>query len=681
MNYRKILIIFLIVIFTGIGAVSVYIYLMPTPDEITDNYLSYLKEQDYQGIYKLMTEGNRKNINLNEVEKAYNNFLEEAGIESIKIIDRTLVKKSFFRANMQIKTVLSSSYFGEIDIKYTIPFIKNNLLEWKINWNYEMVYPGFKSEDSFVRKRIIPERGNIYDKNGSPLAVKREIIVIGLQPSRIENRERFVAEVSKILQLRKSVVEKGISRYKDYPDWFVPLKRVTKTRFENMERKLRPIPGIIFRKAEDRVYPEKEVASHIVGYIAEAGQDWLASYPERDYQIGDRVGQNGIEKSLEFALRGKPGYKLYLEKSNADNILILNKPVRRGEDIYLTLDMKHQRAAWEALGDKKGSIVVLNPESGAVLALVSYPGFNPNLFSLGISSKEWNEIKDNKDMPIYNRALQGTYSPGSTFKIITASAALDDDIMTTETDFLDKRKITVNGNFINNYQSVVFEEHKLKDALINSINTTMARVGLKLGKDRLIKYAERYGFNKKNKFIVPVKKSSIGNIHTDIELAWSAVGQAQVVVTPMQMAKVIAVVAADGKNITPYIISKKISFKKDGVVKNIKIPHDTGAYADSQVIKRETAQQLKNILIKVVEDGTGEKADIPGITVAGKTGTAEVNNKDNSHAWFISFAPADKPEIAAAVFCENGGVGGNVSAPITRNFLEAIFEKTNTITK
>ncbi|MFP4017543.1 MAG: penicillin-binding transpeptidase domain-containing protein, partial [Halanaerobiales bacterium] len=634
----------------------------------------------YQDIYSLLTEDSQDGIKAKKVESAFKNFMEEAGILGLEVEEITKLSEEFSYVSYNLKTQINSRYFPDNTLNYIINLKRERLINWKINWDYRLVYPGMKNDGIFRRERILAERGEIFDKEGSLLVGKGDVITVGVHPVRIKDRETMVTSLSEILELDSNFINKEIDRYSNNPDWLVPIKRLTENDYRNLEGKLRPIPGVVFSRNTARIYPAAESAAHLTGYMGEVDPNWIGKYPERDYRVGDRIGKTGLESTFEFELRGQPGYHLYLEREAADegisdsqdsndsrNIekeIVMEKLPIRGEDIYLTLDLQYQQVAYQSLEDKTGSIILIDPQSGELLALSNNPTYDPNDFTLGMNSSEWEKLRSDNRNPMLNRALQGLYPPGSIMKIITSAAALDTGVVEPDRVFNDTGQYRVQGNPIVNFQSGIFEEHQFSDALINSINTTMAKVGLELGEDSFREYGEKFSFNKERAFVLPFKESKLGSLNRQVELAWAAIGQSEVLATPLQMALVTAVIAADGNDVQPVLIDKRIRYEEDSAPEEIVESNELG----NQVIENETADIITKFMIGVVEEGSGEEADIPAIQIAGKTGTAEISSlEDKTHAWFASFAPADKPEFVMLVFLEKGGVGGQDAASVARD--------------
>ncbi len=693
--------------------VAAYIYYVPDPSNTVNKYILAWQGRKYQNIEDLLTEESQEYITVDQMQLAYGNFLNQAGIEVIDVIDVNQLDGDFFDTEFKIRARIESRYFDDQELDYYIHLEREGLINWKMVWNYQLVYPELRAGDTFIRERSLAQRGEIFDSKERPMAVKGDVITVGVHPNRIENREDLVSRLSELLSLDADYVDGEIDRYSNNPDWLVPIKKLTETNYRLLEGELRPIPGVVFARSSARIYPFADIAAHTIGYMGEVDQNWIDSYPERDYRIGDRRGQTGLERAFEFELRGEPGYTLYLNRivgnidSDNDNninnnsngninnnientpgrevnkLIVMNIPPVHGDDIYLTLDMDYQQQVYQTLGDSVGSIVLIGPNSGELLVLANFPSYDPNGFALGMTAGEWEGIRTDERNPMLNRAIQGLYPPGSILKLLTASAALDTGLFEYDTAFSDTGEYRVQGNVISNFQKEVFGEHLLADAIINSINTTMAKVGVELGEEEFRRYGEKFLFNGERGFPLTVKKSSLGSLRTPVDLAWSAVGQAEVVATPLQMAVFTSIIASGGRNVPVSIIARRVDYQADGSAIQItttgKDSSGAGVTDDSNVIKKETAEIITKLMVGVVEEGTGKKADIPGIKIAGKTGTAETGSIDDmTHAWFASFAPADNPELALLIFLEKGGVGGQDAAPIAgrlwREFLSEHIE-------
>jgi peptidoglycan glycosyltransferase len=397
-----------------------------------------------------------------------------------------------------------------------------------------------------------------------------------------------------------------------------------------------------------------------------AKNDQQGQYFMREYPFGDLTapwlgynnltyGRAGLERVYNEELTGQTG--LLGVTGSWSEILGENK---RGSDLKLTVRMDVQQAAADALGKRKGAVIALDPKTGAILAMVSYPRYDPNTLTA-----DWKDLVANEDRPLLNRAIQGLYPPGSTFKIIVASAALQTGEATPETVFDDKGSVTIDGYVVHNFDNKVYGEHDFQKAFASSINTTFASVGSQLGGDTVAEYAKAFGFGESlpwdlggasSRFPDP---ASMDKAH----VAQASIGQGEVLATPLIMGLAACAVANDGKIMKPYIVDQVLSY-------NGAVVEKTSPGVWLQPMNAATAAIMKTFMIQVVKSGTGTAAAISGVQVAGKTGTAEVADGD-SHTWFAGFAPADDPQIAVVVIVENGGSGGSVAAPIAKKVMAA----------
>jgi penicillin-binding protein A len=368
-----------------------------------------------------------------------------------------------------------------------------------------------------------------------------------------------------------------------------------------------------------------------------------------------RYGRAGVERVYNEELSGQTGL---LGLTNYWD-QILNQP-HRGADLKLTINMAVQRAAAEALGNRKGAVVALDPRTGAVLAMVSYPRYDPNELE-----DIWGDINSNPDTPLLNRAVQGLYPPGSVFKMLVAGAALQEGAVTASSEFDDTGTVTAGGYVVRNYGDNVYGVHTFAEAFAKSINTTFAKVGVELGAETLAEYASDFGFGQS----LPWPLGGARSIFPDpkamdkAHVAQASFGQGEVLASPMQIALAAAAVANGGTIMKPYIVSQVLDYHQN-------VLQETKSQAWLQPLTAETATALKQFMVQVVTSGTGTSAAISGVQVAGKTGTAEVADGE-SHAWFAAFAPADDPRVVVAVLVENAGTGGSIAAPVAREVIAA----------
>ncbi|MDO8106160.1 penicillin-binding transpeptidase domain-containing protein [Isoptericola sp. b441] len=386
-------------------------------------------------------------------------------------------------------------------------------------------------------------------------------------------------------------------------------------------------------------------------------------------------GASGIEKAMNTELNGTADSLFY---SRVRDLITGKQP--EGASVELTIVPAVQKAAWDALGSQTGAVVALDPRTGAILAMVSKPSYDPNQLASHDTAavrQAWDTLNADPTHPLVNRAIAGdTYPPGSTFKIVTAAAALESGL-TPDTPIAapDQLPLPQSSAVLGNYGGESCSPtgaQTLADALRISCNTAFGQLGLNLGADALRKQAEAFGFDTPLQIPLRVTQSRFppdGQIDPP-QTAMSAIGQYDVRVTPLQVAMITATIADDGRRMAPYLV--KAVRNQDLTVVDTTQPHSLG-----RAISSRTAAQLTAMMTEVVQSGTGTAAQIPGVAVAGKTGTAQTTSDAPPHAWFTAFAPADNPTVAVAVVVEHGGdlgneaTGGRIAAPIAKAVIQA----------
>lgn len=409
-----------------------------------------------------------------------------------------------------------------------------------------------------------------------------------------------------------------------------------------------------------RTYPQGELYSHLTGFYS--------------YSVG---APYGLEHAADDLLSGDAD-QLFVRRVTD---LITGRKTS-GATIELTIDPKAQKAADQALGQSRGAVVALDPKTGAILAMVSHPAYDPNGLAshdLNKAAKAWQSLSTDKDKAYLNRALSGVYPPGSTFKVVTAAAALENGVATNENSSvpgpaqLDLPLTTTNLPNENGQPCGPGDKTTLIHALEISCNTAFGSLGLELGGEKLRAQAAKFGFGDSLQVPMRVATSSVPADLNEPQSAQAAIGQYDVRTTPLQMAMVAAGIANKGSVMTPYLIQSVRSANLD-IIESAPDPVEL-----SQAVSEQTASIVTKMMVSVVDNGSGARARIPGVDVAGKTGTAQHDPGKPPHAWFISFAPAADPKVAVAVVVEDGGVtgsevgGGRVAAPIARAVMEAVL--------
>ena len=447
--------------------------------------------------------------------------------------------------------------------------------------------------------------------------------------------------------------------------------------FKIQEKRL-SLSGIAVVKEPKRIYFSAEATSHITGYTGEVRTDEIEKLTDEGYKMGDYIGRGGIEQEYDKYLQGTDGgWQLEVNAKGYQTKAFRHIPTEIGASVHSTIDLKLQQAAYDALkrsSTGKGAAVILDTRTGAVKALVSSPGFDTNKAGTKDFAKY---LTDKKNLPLFNRALQALYPPGSIFKIVTFAAAtelLDIDPKATEycTGSFELGDRWYSCSLKTGHGSV-----NLITAMAFSCNICFYQFGLQLGVRNIEKFAKEFYLGQKTGIDLPnEKRGFVPNPEwkkMKMKMSWLqgdtvilAIGQGALWVTPIQMADMVSAVANKGTYYQPYIVEKIVSFKGEELYKHSLKTNDPIDLSE------KSWKLLHKALLDTVEYGTGRRSKIEGIKIAGKTGTAQ-NPQGEDHAWFVSYAPADNPEIAMAIIVENGGGGGLNAVPIGKKIYEAYF--------
>jgi penicillin-binding protein 2 len=544
------------------------------------------------------------------------------------------------------------------------------------------------SDKNRIRVRpIAAPRGILFDRHGIPLVDNRPAFTLSLIPRElprdVETRDAVLGRVAAVLRTPYQELIDAVSRVQ--PDSLLPVRvrrGLTLADVAKIEEWKLELPGVITEVEPQRVYPTSRFAAHLLGYVREASDEQLK---QGRFRRGDMVGQSGLERLLDEHLRGQDGG----ERIEVD---AMGRPVRRvqqtephaGAQVITTVDRGIQEAAERAMEGQAGAVVVMDPRSGDVLAMVSTPAFELDRFTGTIDRDAWLRVVQDPNFPLLNRAIQSQYAPGSVFKILVAAAGLQEGTLTP----LDRTHC--NGEF--HLGTTTFKDWKegghgtvdLHGAMVHSCNIFFYEAGLKIGGAAIVRYASAFGFGQPTALDLPGEKHGLlpkpqatrgrqGRAYPPGEVVNMSIGQGTVLVTPMQVARFMAAVANGGVLWRPRLV-QRVERPDRGVVWS-----DQGQVTGHVELSPVVWAFLRQSLWAVVNDnGTGAAARIPGLDIAGKTGTAQMiakskAEKGQDHAWFTAFAPAKAPEVVVVVIAERGGKGGQVAAPIARKILNAIF--------
>ncbi len=539
------------------------------------------------------------------------------------------------------------------------------------------------ADEHSVRLFPLPApRGEIVDRNGRPLATSRPSFRASLVPRQLpeddDEREAVVSRYVALLDLDPDWLAGRLAE-----SWEAPLAPIrlqgglSTDLVARLEEKRQDLPGLLIEDEPLRVYPAGPLASHVLGYIGEVNLGDIQDHPGA-YVPGDLVGRTGIEAAAESWLKGRNGgVEVEMDALGRQIALKGRRPPVPGRRVVLTLDRRLQERCEELLGDRAGAIVVMEANTGEILAMASSPRYDGGWFANGrITGPRWRDLLDNPRTPLQNRAIQSLYSPGSIFKIVTASAGLESGELTEDKTFECAATFWIKTWKYDCWNAMGHGWLDVEHALIHSCDIFFYKTGLALTVDLLAKYAELFGFGEPTGLDLPGEKG--GHVPSRawkerlFHLPWFpgntvqlAIGQGYLLATPLQLAQLLDLTALEGHAFRPHVI-KRVEDAKGKVVLEV-----SPQVSRRMAVHPSTWALVKRGLAGCVNQrsGTGYRAHLPNLAVSGKTSTIQ-NPHGEDHAAFAAFAPSDHPQVVVATFVEHGLAGGTIAALITRSVLE-----------
>jgi penicillin-binding protein 2 len=545
-----------------------------------------------------------------------------------------------------------------------------------------------------------PERGLVFDRYGRPLVDNVPSFDLALVLDDVADLSATVEQVAGLLGLEPEPIREAARRQRSTIPYLPVTVRKNLTLRQVADVEWAHIPGVVVLAETERHHIYGDMAAHLLGYVGEITERQLADPAYSGVLPGTRVGQYGVERSFDRQLRGVPGRRRIEVDAKGFEVRELGRePPTLGNDLYLTIDVEVQKAAEEALGDRRGAVVALDPKSGEVLALVSRPAFDAEAISRGISPEDWRRITADPGRPLLNRVVQGAYPPGSIFKVAVASAIME--TLPEPYTYFCTGQHPFMGRTYRDWKIQGHGRIDLFRAIVESCDVFFYEYGDRLGIDTIADYASRFGFGARtgidlageNSGTLPStqwKEETKGEIWYPGETLSAAIGQGYVTATPLQIAAFMAAVANDGKRFVPSVRLGLWDHATDRFIADVPRALSPAAVSPGTIRTLQTA--LKAVVGS--PHGTGTAARSRLTTIAGKTGTAQVvaladdtlHRPDledvpvrlRDHAWFAAYAPTDDPRIAVAVLVEHGGHGGGVAGPVARQVIEAFMaaEKT-----
>lgn len=613
-----------------------------------ETFTSNLAKEKYDKLGNNVTTASLKKVEVTakEMEAKYQAVYGGIGAENIKVKNlKSVYDDNTNKFNLTYELEMRTSLGKLATQKYKTTISKQND-DWKIDWKPALIFPGMVKTDKVRITEDSATRGQIVDRNGTPLATKGQFSEAGIVPAKLgegDEKTENIQAISKKLGISTEYINKQLEQKWVQADSFVPLVTLD-------EDKLPEATGLTYAQKELRTYPLNEATSHLIGYVGEVSAEDIEKNPKLG--VGDVIGKSGLERYYDKQLRGKDGGEIKIINDQTKQEDTLQKIDRKdGEEIKLTIDAAVQKKAFDSLGSETGAVTMINPTNGELLALVSTPSYDANQMVLGITADDYAKYNDDKRLPFLAR-YANRYAPGSTFKTITATIGLDTGITkpdkVREISGLKWQKDSSWGKyFVTRVHDV--PKVNMTDALVHSDNIYFAQEGLEIGKDKLTASLKKFDFDKEYNLPFTMEPAQISNdgLNSDILLADTSYGQGELLMSPIQQAIAYSAIANNGKMPYPKLDTKEATGKS------------------TQATEATSANQVKDALIKTVSDpaGTAHGLEIQGHNIAAKTGTAELKEKqgeDGLENGFVYAFDADNPDYLMVGMIENvKGRGGS----------------------
>lgn len=626
-------------------------------------------DNDFSGMYSMLTENSKKYIDEETFVNRYTNIYSAINLKDLEIeISGDIIKnEDFYTVPFSLK---GNTIAGELNISdYKVNIYKVDK-EYFINWDESLLFPNMIEGDKVYVRTFSHTRGKILDRNDNILAEDGTISVVGIHPSKFdsENRDAKITELANTLDISEDTIINKLNANSN-PEYFVPIVDILSSDEKLATLVNRNDEGIIINQKTSRVYNGGEAFGRLIGYVGPITAEELESKSDKGYTQTSLIGKAGIEQVYEDTLRGEDGAEIYLSRNN-EEISILKKEVVNGTDIKLTIDSTLQTNSYAQLNGEKGAVTAVDPKTGEVLALVSAPSYDSNMFTTYVTKTKAAEREANNYTDEINR-FSKTYAPGSTMKLITASIGLNTGILNADEpitiDNKSWQKDSSWGNYFITRVNNITTPITLREAAKYSDNIYFAQLALKIGSENLINGIKGFGIGEDLTFEYPITNSSIsnnGNLDSEILLADTGYGQGELMVTPLNMALAYSALANDGNIMNPRLV----------------LTSDSSATIwKESAIKSEYLPTLIEDFSAMVNDadGSAHLAQIDGFNIAAKTGTAEIKaSQDDTtgteNGWFVA-VDTTSSKLAIAMIVEDVKDRGGSSIPIPK--AKAIMEE------
>ncbi|MEC0199234.1 penicillin-binding transpeptidase domain-containing protein [Paenibacillus taichungensis] len=659
------------------GGIGMYLYMQNSkteevkPEVTANQYIEHLQKKEFDQLYTLMTPASLKESGMNReqfVEK-YNAIYSGMEVSAIKaelkpkVIEETTDGKGNENKNenpdaYEVDYSLQlTTFLGEVDETHTLKLVREELEEggkvWRINWKPSMILTDMVKGSKVRVRTLFPERGDIVDREGLPLATKGNIYEWGIIPEKLgENPEAMIARIAEHYKVTEAMINTALAQKWVKPEYFVPIASTEDSRVPTA------LAGVQVQSKEIRYYPLGEAAAHLIGYVRKATKEDLEKDTEGYYRAEDWIGKAGLEQSLEKQLRGERGGLIEItDESGNTRSELIRKDAVDGENIQLTISSEQQRKLYKTLssGGDAGAMVLMNPTDGNLLALASAPAYNPNKMVTGLTQAEWDAYSADEKLPFINR-FTNRYAPGSTFKAITAAAGLMEKVTTADKSHdisgLQWRKDeSWGGYYVKRVKSL--SPVNMIDALVYSDNIYFAKEAVEMGSAKFIDGIQKFGFGDNfgldELYLKPSQYANEAHLDlsSEVLLADTSYGQGEMLMSPIHLASSFTPFINEGKMVKPVLIEEKETVEPE------------------VVITPEVANTVKDALSEVVTRSGGTAHSLNSLPegLAAKTGTAELKakkgEKGQENGFVVVFDTESPSFLIAAVIEQVNGRGGS----------------------
>ncbi|MEN0649440.1 penicillin-binding transpeptidase domain-containing protein [Caldifermentibacillus hisashii] len=665
MNHKRILrllCLFFLIILTGCKSEDAQ------PSDVFTTYVKYWSNQNFTKMYEMHTPEAKKIMKKDEFVERYKKIYGDLEVKDLKIDfekPKDKIDPDAKTATIPFKVTMNT-LAGPVEFEQKAKLVKvekEDKVTWQVNWNTGFIFAGMEPEDRVGLKTTKAARGEILDRNGNGLAINGGAYEVGIIPGQMEGKDGEIkSQVASILGISVESIDKALNASWVQPDYFVPIKKIPNTQTDVVTQ-LENIPAVTVNKVESRVYPLGEAAAHLIGYVDGVTAEDIEK--NKGYAPGDIIGKRGLEQLFEKQLKGENGASIYLKKPDGTTATIAEKPVKNGKNIQLTIDSTLQQEIMAKFDGKAGTSVAMNPKTGEMLAMVSSPSFNPNEYMF-LSSSQRKTIEENPLQPLLNRFVY-PQTPGSVMKPFTAAIGLETNKITADqTRNITSKQWQKDSSWGGYFVTRVTDPGRpvnLKDALVFSDNIYFAQTALDIGADSFIDGLKKFGFDEEIPFTYPVKASQISNdgkLNGDVLLADSGYGQGEVQTNVVHLAAGYTAFINDGNMIKPILVNEE----------------EPSQVWKKSVISTNTVKTIAEDLREVVANprGTGHLANMDGLPLAGKTGTAEVGKttqgeQAQENGWFVAYN-TDTQDLLVAMMMESIQGEGKIVV----NAVKEIFE-------